>query len=400
MEEFLKQFDFPMSDYVRGVIPKLIERNRVVQATLADLRTNPKFQEFFGQYHPDSIGPFIQFIARHQGRLFESGNPLDSLQEGRIMDPHERARWGLNEILQRHLFTKQCLWRAEKLKIPGVDICHDFTYWGNNIAKCPFLDPITEEDIALYTQYILGEDFQLEHESAHAYQLYENFKYEYQNDDEGTSMPEWYQFYDIRKGTSSLLILPDIRGKKEKKYFDAAYKQEKKEKKQAEIAAGLPPPVKRMDYYTILNLVVDCVLENEDDDMIRGFKQTNYNYKSNYDENGEIEESEDYDDETDGEAMEALSKLEYIPFKVPVEAHYDWKQGLVKALYNYETRQVADALKVVYEDYLMRRELGMEPDNLDEFESNEVQWKKNNDTHRERILKGRELKGEPRDFNF
>ncbi len=400
MEEFLKQFGFPMSDYVRGVITKLIERNRVVQATITDLRTNPKFKEFFSQYHPDSIGPFIQFIARNKGSLFESGNSLDNLQERRIMDPHLRARLGLNEILQKKLFIKHCLWRAEKLIIPGVDICHDFTYWGQNVAKCPFLDPITAEDVDLYTQYILSDDFELEYDSPFAYQQYEYFKNEYQNEDEGSSMPEWYQFYDIRKGTSSLLILPDIRGKKEKKYLDAANALEMKTQKEAEIAAGSPPPIKRMDYYNIMYNVVECVFENEDDDLIRGFKQTNFFYEGKYDEDGELIEEDEYDDEPDGEAMDALSKLEYIPFKVPVKAHYDWKQGLVQALYKYETRQVADAMKVVYEDYLMRRELGMEPDNLLEFEDREEQWKKNNDLHRERILKGRELKGEPRDFNF
>jgi hypothetical protein len=396
MEEFFKQFDFPLSAYYKQAAEKCILKNRVYQAAKKDLETNPKYKEFFSRFRADSIAAFIDKIAGDKARIEIDGNPLKSLETGRILDPKVRAEKGLWEIQQKKLFIKQCLWRAEKLELPEIKVSHDFVYWEHNIKNCPFLEPVTEDEVDLYIGYILTDDYTFEFDPFSSMQDYEGFKDEYMNSDDGGYMPDWYSYYDMRKGTGSYLILPDVRGPKEKRYLDAFNEQEKKIK---EVTVSInPPPPPRLDHYEIRDLVFDFFEENEDERTVELMKQTSYSYKNKI----ERESGEDYDDEpsANGEARRALEELEYTPFKVPVAAYYDWKQGLANALYKYETQQVADAMKLVFEDYKMRLEMGIPFEDNESYDGQKKQWEINMNTWRDRILQGRELLGEPKNFDY
>ncbi len=400
IEEFFKQFDFPFSNYFQQVVPTLIEKNRVYQATKKDLETNPKFKDFFNTFRADSIPDFIHKIASEKARNVVNGNVLEKLQTSRILDPKIRAEEGLWEIQQKKMFSMQCLWRAEKIEIPEIKVSWDFQYWEQNIKECPFLEPITEDEVDLYISYILTDDYTFHFDPFSSLQDYVGFKDEYMNSDESGYMPEWYSFYDIRKGTGSLLILPNIRGEKEQVYLDEFNKHEKKIEKVT--AALKPPQPKRLDYYQIMEFVMEFMEENEDELTNYYFKETSSYYEvyKKKQELGVDMDDYDYENPMDGEAREALSQLEYTPFKIPIAAYYDWKQGIVNALYKYETQQVADAMKLVFEDYNMRKEMGIPFENTEVYEGHIKSWEKNLNTWRDRILEGRELLGEPRDFDF
>ena len=144
MEEFFKQFDFPLSDIYKKTAEKYIRKNRVYQAAKKDLETNPRYKEFFSRFRADSIPAFIDKIASDKAACEINGNAHKSLETGRILDPKERAEKGLWEIQQKKLFIKQCLWRAEKIELPDIKISYDFQYWEQNIKNCPFLEPVTE----------------------------------------------------------------------------------------------------------------------------------------------------------------------------------------------------------------------------------------------------------------
>ncbi len=401
MEEFFKQFDFPLSDFFKQYAVKQVMLNREYQAAKKDLETNPKYTEFFSGFHPDSIPAFIHKIADVKARNTVQGNILKKLQTERVLDPKARAEEGLWEIQQKKLFTMQCLWRAEKIEIPEIKVSRDFHYWEKNIKECPFLEPVTEDEVELYISYILTDDFVFDFEPFHSFQDYESFKEEYLSQDEAGEIPEWYLFYDIRKGTGSYLILPDVRGKKEQKYLDAFSANDKKVQAIAAAAAPAPLPPKRMDYMQIMELVMEFAEQNEDELTYKYITQVSMYCEAKREaeaEGREVGDFESHDPEV-GQARHALSELEYTPFKIPTAAYYDWKQGIINALYKYETQQVADAMKLAFEDYNMRREMGIP------FESKDMDrlykgWEKNMEVWRERILTGRELLGEPRDFNF
>jgi hypothetical protein len=396
MEEFFKQFDFPVSDFYKKAAEECFRKNRVYQAAKKDLETNPKYKDFFSRFRANSIAAFIDKIASDKAQFAINGNPKKKLEAHRVLNPKVRAEQGLWEIQQKKLFIKQCLWRAEKIELPEIKACHDFQYWEHNIKNCPFLEPITEDEVELYTGYILTDDFTFEFDPFFSKQDYEGFKDEYMNSDDGGYYPEWYSYYDMRKGTGVYLTLPDVRGEKEKKYLQAYSAHEKEIK---EVTAAINPPgPKSMGYYKIMNFVLDFFEENEDERTVELMKQTCYSYESKV----KRESGEDYDDEPSAnrDARHALRELEYIPFKVPVEAYYDWKQGLARALYTYETQQVAAAMKLVFEDYKMRLEMGIPLENTEPYAGHIKQWEKNMNIGRETILQGRELLGEPKNFDF
>jgi hypothetical protein len=396
MEEFFKQFDFPLSQYYRKAAEEVIQKNRVYQAAKKDLETNPKYHEFFSRFRADSIPAFIDKIAHDKARYEIDGDPGKRLETRRVLDPKERAEEGLWEIQQKKLFIKQCLWRAEKLEIPEIKVCSDFRYWEHNIQNCPFLEPITEDEVELYIGYILTDDFEFQFEPFSSMQDYEGFKDEYMNDDEGGYMPEWYIYYDMRKGTGSYLILSDVRGEKEKRYLDAWKEHDKT--MQEEIVKLNPLPQRSMNYYELIDLILDFFEENEDDETVRYMQEVSSGYSVKI--KRESGEDYDYEPSENGDARHALHELEYIPFKVPVAAYYDWKLGLAKALYTYETQQVAGAMKIVFEDYKMRMEMGIPFENTEPYAGHIKGWEKNMMAGRERILEGRVLLGEPKNFDF
>src|SRR5439155_5769033 len=100
MEDFFKQFHFPLSDYYKQAAPECFRKNRVYQAVKKDLETNPKYKEFFSRFRADSIPAFIDKIASDKAYCEINGNAKKSLETRRVLDPKVRAEKGLWEIQQ------------------------------------------------------------------------------------------------------------------------------------------------------------------------------------------------------------------------------------------------------------------------------------------------------------
>ena len=82
------------------------------------------------------------------------------------------------------------------------------------------------------------------------------------------------------------------------------------------------------------------------------------------------------------------------PEQVAIDAHQDWKEGLYYAAAMHQNKKVAELLPSVYEDFLMKKEMGIALSESDTSDYNLAKiWT-------ERILKGREICGEPRDFDY
>jgi hypothetical protein len=77
--------------------------------------------------------------------------------------------------------------------------------------------------------------------------------------------------------------------------------------------------------------------------------------------------------------------------------HNDWKEAIIATAGHWVDMQTARALPVVHDEYLFRRQSGI----AHPFSEEQVNtYKALADMVREQILLGRELSGEPRDFNF
>ena len=97
-------------------------------------------------------------------------------------------------------------------------------------------------------------------------------------------------------------------------------------------------------------------------------------------------------------AKEAWYELKDCFESFPIAAGItDWKEALITTAKQWTNTKIARNLHFFYEDYLFRNASGI-ANACDEEQV--ASYRKMADNHKETILLGRELSGEPRDFNF
>jgi hypothetical protein len=83
------------------------------------------------------------------------------------------------------------------------------------------------------------------------------------------------------------------------------------------------------------------------------------------------------------------------PETVPIKVNDDWKEALYFAAFQHRNEKISGLLPTVHEEYLLKKEMGM----LEISEGKD--WQSGiSEMYKKNILKGRELLGEPRDFDF
>jgi hypothetical protein len=79
---------------------------------------------------------------------------------------------------------------------------------------------------------------------------------------------------------------------------------------------------------------------------------------------------------------------------IPIESSYDFREALLKAYNYYNALKIAEFLPIAHEQYLLNKKMGFI------IGSKRKLPKDINGLYTKMILGGRELNGEPRDFNF
>ena len=292
----------------------------------------------------------------------------------------------MQEIQQKKLFDIQCLWRAEKITIKEIKLTYDFHTWAQKIFSCPFIEPVSEAELDIYIQYLQSENFQHEKDFFCSWQDHRRIKDAYNNDNAMDNFPEWYDFHNGRTGLSIYLQFPDIRGEKEEYYLNLwrteHHKNVKTEQKiMKEIAAEFPLTQigykPHISYYQKgwLSWFVDTF---EDEQTQEVFER--YGGEFNF---------EDYDNTLDDD-LDELANADRI---VPMQGWFDWREAVHKAADKYRREKIIEAMPSAYQQYRFRVEanLGFEKD------ENYVDL---NEWYYNAILRGRELNGEKRDFDF
>jgi hypothetical protein len=367
---------------------KLAEEKRLIEEEKElkikwrqEIEQNKEIQAHLDKYRKSSVDAFITHYVNHKYQVYRYGDMYIKLAED------ERTKWidlaheQLKCIQQKQLFDLQCQWRAEQIKLNGVEKCIDFKKWEEDILNCPFLKPISESDIELYQEFLTKFELDFANQFWNIeWQDYDEIKGGYDEDSEETSLPEWYQFHYKNSETSSLLLLPDIRGEKEEFYrriwFDNQRKEiEEKQKDQ---------PIKLTDNRPYLSAsdrgMMSFLFSNFEDQLTQ--KRDQY-YRMAI---------EEYSDTSSYEDM--FRELAEANEDVPIEGHFDIKEAVEMAYNSYYAKKTAEHLPLAYEQYLLTRKMGFvikgERDYFGDLD----------DIYTKSILGGRELNGEPRDFNF
>lgn len=342
-----------------------------------ELLGNPKYKEFFSRFNPFSIEGFIGGYAHIKYMYTQFANLYEDEAEAAVFGMLDAAHGCLEEILQKKLFNEQCLWRAEKVQLQEVEQTTDFLYWDRYVFGCPFLEPITENDLELYMGFLNSLNTG-KPDWMSGWQDYDEFKEAFENEDEGGIYPDWYEYYDTYKGTGMLIKLPDVRGKKEEFYrqlhFEAFRKKQMKDGIQPYVPCGKPE------------------LSSYDDQNVEEFIKL-------FETSQEMQQWKNYRDSKnndDDELQSALLFLQRARETVSINAHSNWREAVMNSSKMLENRLIARALPQAYEDYKMKMETGIsfyeDIAPIQEYELSKIV--------KEQIFEGRQLNGEPRDLNF
>ncbi|MFM7015231.1 MAG: hypothetical protein ACKOX3_02780 [Bacteroidota bacterium] len=359
------------------------------QQTEDELRTQAVYQEFFKQFNPHSVDSFIKNYARRKALYLTRGQDYLNLQEQKDLKYKMLAEEALWAIQQKKLFNLQCQWRAEQVKLKGVEHTTQFLTFGTNIQHCPFISPVSRAELELFVKFLksgqANQVFGYEN-----WQDYDAFKAEsdecYFPGIDGpleSRMPAWYRFFDEHMGTGYFLTLPDYRGEKELKYRSAARKQQLQTIKNCESK-------KLKDNRPFLSIfdttVVESFVKKFEDKRTLKYCKAVEEFQTQMDDNIELDD--------------ALETLRLAGIKVAVRANSDWKDAIIDAARQYELSQIADALTAVHQEYVFRLENGINfPQSIIDKKREEYTYTLS-DLAKSQILLGRKILGEEQNMNF
>jgi tetratricopeptide (TPR) repeat protein len=362
----------------------------IVEDFEKDLLENPAYKEFFSKYTPESVQQFCKDYAQHK-KLLVGGWEFYYDEPAREVAWKKYAHQMLELIMYKKLFNMQLLWRAGEISIPEIRVSHDFEFWGNDarhqILQCPFIEPITQGEVSVMKQFLADDSF-----SEHTRWLlcsWQDYEQIMKKDEDGdlTYMPDWYEFYDGMMGTGSLLLLPNIRGEKEEFYQNIYYEW---------IRRNPPPPVAPepvtpilMNLFTWDGTAYTTFMEQFENDYLCRLHQGWLDEKKIPDES--------YSRET---VQDAIFELEGADTPIYMEGGLIWHEAIIRCAQRFKNSKVSDRLDDAYADYLMKRELNLNSKVNVPNDLGTDLTKKVSEDMIERILKGRELNGEPRDLNF
>ena len=389
----------PWKDSIKWEYESARQREKLYKQTLKKFATDEGIKDYLSQFQGTEQA--VKSYACQKARWLVDKNQTEWCLDYTSSQDLETAQTCLGNIQQKKLFDKQCQWRAETFKHPAIETTSDFNYWEHNILNCPFIDPITEEDVALYIEFLqeyLGEDLTFlgcwqDYNSynssvATVTKLINKPKEDEENDgdeDEDSLMPPWYIFVNEHTGDGHYLLLPDVRQEKEWKYTRIAHEEQRL---LAEEKFKVSPPDRRpylnnFGKEHMENFINE--VEEDPEEVLKAYKV----YQQFYD-NPDIDSME--------WVKEAWHELEDCHESFPIAASItDWKEALIATAQQWKNTKISRNLPIFYEDYLFRNATGIK--NVTEEEL-ALSYRKMADAHKENIFLGRELSGEPRDLNF
>ena len=152
-----------------------------------------------------------------------------------------------------------------------------------------------------------------------------------------SDMLDWYDFYDNRRGTGNLLLLPDIRGEKENFYFSV--NRAIVNQSGSQISENVDTRPRLFGYGAVIVAFAEAY---ETDVHLRQLYKgyaivTNRENKIPFPEHIES----------------AVSTLSQADRNVYLPSHLNWDEALVYAAKQYINVKTAEALDIVYDEYCM-----------------------------------------------
>jgi hypothetical protein len=365
-----------MSDYYQNAVEIAGAKQRLYEETVSALQNEERFKTYFSGFDENTVQSFIEHYARMKAQWHENGETMVRLRN------HHQRQWKLNafemleQIQHKKLFNVECLWRAERTKLQQVNVTFDFYKWRHDVLDCPFLEPVSEEELSVYKEFLSTLPDDKKFKDVDVGNSYYNLK-----DNNYRDYPLWYSFYDSYYKTAYLLSLPDLRTEKEE-YYRELWRKEQGPK----WASGPRDKRPMMRYLHEKDFAEWFLAEFETKETLKLYRST-----KQWDEKNERTEEIEMDLINLGEADRT----------VPVEEDEDWRKGIKRAAERYYRERTLEVLDEVWKLYCSRKAAGRPAREAYDYSSFHTEWDNStSDRVVEQILRGRELDGKPRDLNF
>ena len=369
-------------------IDKALWREQTYSDIVNELNNNPEIQQLKEKYSHSSVDSFLKYYASEKVSILEWGQRYEQWDENNDIQWVELANEGLSQIQQKKLFDLQCLWRAGNIELEGVLISNDFSRWERDVMNCPFIPPITRQEVDLYILYLQSNNYE---DSANLgtdrWQDYDEITEAYQTDNANRNFPEWYDFYNGRMGTGVYMSFPDVRGPLEDFYLHLSHELDSL-RQLAE--SKKPEPVQTTNRLPLLSAY--------DPEHLKWFVNTfedklTQEYASLCNAFRDLDDY-DFDWTFDKELLASTAD------PIPVLPWHSWKEALHRSADWYRRMKIAEAMPLAYQSYCIRRDAGIPFENEYYDASFEDFMKDARQKTIDRIIEGRVLNGEPPDLNF
>jgi len=373
-------FDFHLSLSLKQEIEQKLRCGKLIDQLKEDLYCSPRYRNFFDSYDEETIHSFVEAYANKKAFYIIHGKELLQKEEVRQLYFHNLAENLIWEIQQKKLFDLQCLWRAEKVILKDVKVTKDFFSLEASIKSCPHIEPVTRDELQLYIDYLFSDDYSDKdyYMQWQDYDFIKNQSLMFCN----SGIPAWFRFFDKQVHGKNMHDLADIRGEKEFFYLDLLNKKNSSVKKLHEDVQNEnnAKPSLHFNFKTL-----EFFINTFEDKSIVNYFYAAEKISPELSKNAELDES--------------LQLLTGSDENIPIHANNDWKDAILEAAKILKTKKIAEALWIVYDQYMIRIQTKLPFYNEDENIRQQLILR-NIENYKSQILKARVLNGEPEDFNF
>jgi hypothetical protein len=389
-----KSFEERMEENRLKEIAQMERMDDLRKKTMDWLKTDPKVQDFLKDYHPSSVNNFLESYAREKALFMEYGEKFGEYAENRSLEYLESARNGLVMIQIKKLYDYRRRWGANLVKSDKVTLGIDFLKLAEDVLNTDIIPPISNEDFQLFLKFLNSPNYKINSKTINRTNCGELSFIHTVDDSDDEELGDWFSFHNLYTGNSKYLLLPDTRGEKEYNYVALAAKEEEKQldekREKGELPKPPPPDPRPFIPYHDKTFALKFITRFESKDVQKKYKGYQNYYMQTQSNKDDIDDSA-----INEQVEEIVEKMLSLETPLPIKANADWRLAIVEAWNNYERQSIIDTMPVAYEDYLFHIENGIAFSNTRDgiYESIINQYKK-------RVLRGREILGEPNTFDF
>ncbi|MCV9389371.1 hypothetical protein [Reichenbachiella ulvae] len=310
---------------------------------IVELQNNEKIIKHFAEYDEKDVNQLLSEYSRQKAQLKVRGN-FTRIHHERVMTEWTNRCWfALCEIQAKKLLDLQCQWRAEQIELPGMKWTWQFLFPSMPLLDYEGVPDVTPEEIEGYIRFLDTPagmaTYMYGFDNRHHYETIK----EAHHDGSG-EMPEYYNFHYQTTGNTMLLSLPDIRGKEEDRLLKIIREHDKATEKAspaAKVTESKPPKKHLFPYNHEVQLSVAQLLGEKD---MAGFIKDLKKWQK---------------ERTESETEWCWYYLNScFPENVPIPAADRYQDAIEQAALQHITKKTQEFLPVIYEEYLMKKQLG------------------------------------------